>query len=167
MKFDIETGISKQARRPHQLFMMAVGGQLLLGPAAIFLKIGLPGLLLPLGFSLLFYVYSYWQSRDTTHWFINQHWLLALRRYKYLYIAYAITIIFLMISWYVGTTIDPHSPQKFLPIALSRIGVMPTIIMLFVSLVLGNVGLNMAIKGELPDKFAQTNPLPDGIKIIE
>ncbi len=167
MKFEIEKGINKQAKRAHELFMIAVGGQLLIGPVGIFLEIGQLGIILPLLYSLLFYIYTQFQSRDTSHWFVSQHWQLALRRFHKLYIAYAITIVFLMLSWYIGTTIDPHSPQKFLPIALSRIGVMPTIIMLFVSLVLGNTGLNMAINSELPDKMVKNSPPPDAIKIIE
>ena len=167
MKFDIELGISKQAKLPHNLFMVALGGQLLLGPAAIFLEVGRMGLLLPLGFSLIFFIYSFIKSRDTAHWFIMQHWQLAMRRYKLLYIAYTITIIILVLSWFIGTNIDPTSPQKFLPVALTRIGVMPTIIMTFVLLVLENGGLSMATKGELPDKMVDRNPPPEGIKTIE
>ncbi|MEJ1297925.1 MAG: hypothetical protein RPU64_00850 [Candidatus Sedimenticola sp. (ex Thyasira tokunagai)] len=167
MKFDVDQGICKQAKLPHDLFMIGLGGQLLLGPAAIFLDIGRLGLLLPLVFSLIFFIYSYFKSQGTTHWFVIQHWNLALRRYKFLYIAYGITTVILILSWYIGTNIDPSSPQKFLPVALTRIGVMPTVVMIFVSLVLGNGGLSMANKGDLPDKMVKRNPPPDGLKTIE
>jgi hypothetical protein len=40
-------------------------------------------------------------------------------------------------------------------VALTRIGVMPTIIMVFACFVIGNGGLNQALRGEIADKHRQ------------
>ncbi|MBF0471189.1 MAG: hypothetical protein HQL48_07405 [Gammaproteobacteria bacterium] len=161
--FTVSEEERRQARKPHDLFMISLGGQLLLGPAAIFLEIGRIALLLPLSFSLLFFLWSWRESKRCEQgksWFVASHWRLALSRYRLLYIGYAITTLFLLLGWLLSVTIDPHSPQKFLAVALTRIGVMPTIIMVLVTLVMENMGLNMAQQGELPQKMVDRYPPP-------
>ncbi|MBF0219914.1 MAG: hypothetical protein HQL49_10365 [Gammaproteobacteria bacterium] len=166
MQFSVSEALCKAGKRPHDIFMISLGGQLLLGPTAIFLQIGTVALLLPLGFSLLFFLWSLWQIRQPAiadNWFVATHWRLALRRYRLLYIGYGITTLFFVAASLLALTIDPDSPQKFLPIALDRIGVMPTLILVLVTLVMENSALNMAQKGELPDSCVKRYPPPPGV----
>lgn len=144
----------KEAKRAHEIFMVGLGGQLLLGPAAIFLQVGRIAILLPLLFSLLFAIYQWRVFKrliiEQQPAFIVTHWQLALHRYIPLGIGYLITILFLLLSWWLAGVFDPSSPNKFLAVAISRIGVLPVIVMIFVTLVMENMGLNMALRGEEP-----------------
>lgn len=141
----------RRAKFPHELFMVNLGAHLLLGPLAIFLEIGRLGLLIPIGFSALIIAYSYWRTGQAqAEAFVHAHWQLALRRYRLLMLAYLISAVLIGIGWLLSFNIDPASPQKFLPVALTRIGVMPTVLMVLACFVLENGALGMALRGESP-----------------
>ena len=138
--------------------MVCLGAQLLLGPAAILLEVGRIGVLLPLLSVGLFYGFMHYRSHHLTHPtpLISAHWQLALARFSLLFIGYGITSLLLLLSWWLSTVIDPQSPQRFLSIALARIGVMPALLMVFVLLVMENMALDMALRGQLPNR--DSNP---------
>jgi hypothetical protein len=163
MVFDISQTELKAARAAHELFMVTLGVLLLLGPLSIFLGIGRIAILIPLSVSLLFMLYIRQRSRRITKtgsWFVAMHWRAALGNFRWLYIGFALTLFFLLISWVLEITIDPHSPSHFVAVAVTRIGVMPTIIMIFACFVMGNNGLNQVIRHEVPDKLAAVFPPP-------
>ena len=85
MIFQVGEAEIKQAQMPHNLFVTGVFFfDLLLTPAAIVMKIGLFGLLLPLGCSLLVIAAIYLRSLKTTVWFVDVHWRLAMRHARWL-----------------------------------------------------------------------------------
>ena len=163
MVFDIDEALIKPAKAAHELFMVNLGSLLLLGPMAIFLGIGRLGIVLPILVSLLFILYTYLRNRrlaEGGEWFVRMHWLLALRNYRLLLIGFALTLLFLLFSWGLEQTLDPHSPSHFLAVALTRIGVMPTIIMIFACFVIENGALNQVLRHEVPDKLVEAYPPP-------
>jgi hypothetical protein len=167
MVFDIPQAELKSAKAAHELFMVNLGALLLLGPASIFLGIGRIAILIPLGISLVFMLIIRQRSRglvDSAPWFVAVHWRMALRNFRGLFIGFALTIIFLLISWGLELTIDPHSPSHFVAVALTRIGVMPVLIMIFASFVIGNNALNQVLRHEVPDKLVKAFPPPDSVK---
>jgi len=167
MVFDIPDDQVKAARSAHELFMVNLGALLLLGPLSIFMGIGRLGIVIPMVVSVLFMLYTLKRSRRLTEqgsWFVAMHWRMALRNYRGLFIGFALTIIFLLISWGLELSLDEHSPSHFVAVALTRIGVMPTLIMIFASFVIGNGGLNQVLRHEVPDKFAEAFPPPDSVK---
>lgn len=163
MVFDIPQTELKAARAAHELFMVTLGVLLLLGPLSIFLGIGRIAILIPLFISLIFMLYIRQRSQRITEsgpWFVAMHWHAALGNFRWLYIGFALTVVFLLISWLLELTLDPHSPSHFVAVALTRIGVMPTIIMIFACFVMGNNGLNQVIRHEVPDKLVTAFPPP-------
>jgi hypothetical protein len=163
MIFDIPQTELKAARAAHELFMVTLGVLLLLGPLSIFLGIGRIAILIPLLVSLVFMFYIRQRSQriaETGPWFVAMHWRAALGNFRWLYIGFALTLVFLLISWLLELTIDPHSPSHFVAVAMTRIGVMPTIIMIFACFVMGNNGLNQVIRHEVPDKLVSAFPPP-------
>lgn len=167
MLFDIDESLIKPAKAAHELFMVNLGTLLLLGPMSIFLGIGRLGILLPILVSLLFILYTFQKTRRLAAdgaWFVRMHWLLALRTYRLLAIGFALTLLFLLLSWGLEQSLEPHSPSHFLAVALTRIGVMPTIIMIFVCLVIENSALNQVLRHEVPDKQVKAYPPPPEVK---
>jgi len=166
MVFDIPPTELKSARAAHELFMVNLGTLLLLGPLSIFLGIGRVAILIPLAVSLIFLFVIRQRSQRFAQngpWFVAMHWRLALGNFRWLFIGFALTIVFLLISWGLERTIDPHSPSHFVAVALTRIGVMPTLIMIFACFVMGNNGLNQVLRHEVPDKLATAFPPPDAV----
>jgi hypothetical protein len=92
------------------------------------------------------------------------HWRLALRNYRLLAIGFALTLLFLLISWGLEQSLDPHSPSHFLAVALTRIGVMPTLVMIFACFVIENGALNQVLRHEVPDKLVKAYPPPAGLE---
>lgn len=166
MVVDIDDSLVKSAKAAHELFMVNLGTLLLLGPMAIFLGIGRLGIVLPIVVSLLFILYTWMRSRSLAQsgpWFVHVHWRLALRNYRLLIVGFALTLLFLLISWGLERSLDPHSPSHFLAIALTRIGVMPTIIMIFACFVIENGALNQVLRHEVPDRMLTFFPPPPDV----
>jgi hypothetical protein len=167
MVFDIPEEQVKAARSAHELFMVNLGALLLLGPLSIFMGIGRLGVVIPMLVSVFFMLFTLKRSRSlagSESWFVAMHWRMALRNYRGLFIGFALTIVFLLISWGLEASLDPHSPSHFVAVALTRIGVMPTLIMIFASFVIGNSALNQVLRHEVPDKLAAAFPPPDSVK---
>lgn len=166
MVVDIDEAQIKSAKAAHELFMVNLGTLLLLGPMAIFLGIGRMGIVLPILVSLLFIFYTWYRCRSLVlsgPWFAYVHWILALRNYRLLAIGFALTLLFLLISWGLERSLDPHSPSHFLAIALTRIGVMPTIVMIFACFVIENGALNQVLRHEAPDRLVKAYPPPPDV----
>lgn len=167
MVFDIPQPELRSARAAHELFMVNLGALLLLGPASIFLGIGRIAILIPLAISLIFMLIIRQRSRTLAAegpWFVAMHWRMALGNFRGLFIGFALTLVFLLISWGLELAIDPHSPSHFVAVALTRIGVMPTLIMIFASFVIGNNALNQVLRHEVPDKLTAAFPPPESVR---
>jgi len=167
MVFDIPQAELRAARAAHELFMVNLGAMLLLGPLSIFLGIGRIAIIIPIGVSVLFMLYMLKRERQLRAegpWFAAMHWRLALRNFRWLFAGFALTAVFLLISWAVELSIDPHSPSHFVAVALTRIGVMPTLIMIFACFVMGNGGLNQVLRHEVPDKLVAAFPPPADVQ---
>jgi hypothetical protein len=163
MVFDIEPTEIRAAKSAHELFMVNLGALLLLGPMTIFMGIGRLGLLLPLLLSAAFALYTYSRIPRTTSWYVAMHWRLALRNYRWLFIGFAITGLLLLTSWVVEISIHSNSPSQFLALALIRIGVMPSIIMVFACFVMENGALNQALRHEVPEWLVKSFPPADSV----
>jgi uncharacterized membrane protein len=69
----------------------------------------------------------------------------------------------LLASWGVEISIHTNSPSQFLAVALIRIGVMPSIIMVFVCFVMENGALNQALRHEVPEWLVKAFPPPASV----
>lgn len=166
MIFKIDEAQIKPAKAAHELFMVNLGALLLVGPMSVFLGIGRLGIVIPILVSLLFFLYTYFKTQrlaGSAPWFVAIHWRQAMRNYRLLAIGFALTVVFLLISWGLDQEVDPHSPSHFLSFALTRIGVMPALIMVFACFVIENGALNQVLRHEVPDKLVKAYPPPSGV----
>lgn len=155
MLYAIDDALKRQARTPHELLMINLAAfHLLLAPASIALGIGAWGLLLPPLFSALVIAYIYVRAhRPTadTPWFVVMHWRLAWRRCRLLLMGYAGSAVIIGGGSLLALTAQKHSMQEIIFTIATRVGVMPTIVMVLVLFVLANSGLELAGKGEIPE----------------
>jgi hypothetical protein len=163
MAFVIEVSEVKAAKAAHELFMINLAALLLLGPMSIFLGIGRISIVIPLLFSTSFVLYTCFRISHSRSWFTEMHWRLALRNYRWLFLGYSFTVLLLLASWLVESMSGTDSPGQMLAVALIRIGVMPTIIMVFACFVIENGALNQALRKDVPERLVESFPPPDNL----
>jgi len=149
------------AQVPHNLFVSGLFlFDLLMAPAVIVLDIGMAGLLIPLGCSGALIAYIWLRSRKAASWFVRAHWRLAWRRGRLLLLGYAASAVLIFLAWLVSLgTRDPNMAY-ILWIALTRIALIPTLILVMVTAVLEFSAYAQAGKREVPDKLAARFPPP-------
>ena len=159
MIFQVSEAEIKRAQVPHNLFVTGIFFfDLLLTPAAIVMKIGLLGLLLPLGCSLLVIAAIYARSRKVMVWFVDVHWRLAMRHARWLMAGYAVSAAFMLLAFLLSLSAhDPHMKHILLT-ALTRIAVLPTLVAVMVTVVMEASALALAGRGEVPDRMVQKFP---------
>ncbi len=151
----------KQAKFPHNLFVTGLFlFDLMMTPAVIVLKIGMIGLIIPLLCSGLLISYIYLRSLKTTSWFVDMHWKLAYSRGLWLLMGYAISATLILVAWLLSLTTHDHNMQHILWTALTRIALMPTLILVMVTAVLEASAIAQVTKREVPDKLAASFPPP-------
>lgn len=150
MNENIDQRARKKARLPHNIFMLNLAlVHLLMTPAVIAFEIGLWGMSVPLLFSLLIMAYTYQHSKIeevTSHNFIRQHWLLALKRYRLLLISYALTAVLLGTGSLLAMASPDPNMQDILETVFIRIAIMPVLLMVMVCFYLESSALGMVTK---------------------
>jgi hypothetical protein len=162
MKYENATADEvKKAQAPHNLFVSGLFlFDLMMTPAVLALKAGLVGLLVPLLCSLGLLAYIYLRSKKTTTWFVDVHWKLAVSRARLLLIGYALTAALIFIAWLISLASSDHNMRHIIWTALTRIALMPTLILVLATAVLEASAIPMVTKREVPDKLAASFPPP-------
>ncbi len=149
-----ETGNRKSARNPHNLFMLNLAlVHLMMTPAVIALDIGLKAILIPLFLSLSIMLISWRISKRSaiaSDEFVRQHWLLALKRYRVLLIAYAITAALILLGHLLALSSPDQNMQDILDTVFLRIAIMPVLIAVMVCFFLETSALGLTSRGESP-----------------
>ena len=127
----ISANFIKQAKTPHELFMLNLAlFHLLATPASIALDIGLWGFFIPLAFSLSFISYVWYRAKQSNKeeaLLITGHWELARQRTVILLIGYSVAGLILLL----GTLIASNSSMgNIMMVAISRIAVVPIILVM-------------------------------------
>ena len=149
---DAET---RKAQIPHNLFVSGLFlFDLLMTPAVLALKVGMVGLFIPLVCSGTLIAYIFIRSKQTTTWFVDAHWKLAFARAQWLLTGYAISAALIFVAWLISISSSDHNMQHILWTALTRIALMPTLILVLVTAVLEASAIPMASRREVPDKLA-------------
>src|SRR5512144_738672 len=151
----------KKAQLPHNLFISGLFAfDLLMTPAILALKIGMIGLLIPLVLSGALIAYIYLRSKKTTNWFVDMHWKITFARGKLLMLGYAISGTLIFFAWLIDLSMQDARMGHIILTALTRVGLMPTVIMVLVTAVMEFGSYAQAGKGEVPDKLAAKFPPP-------
>ena len=131
---------------------------LLMTPAVIAIDIGLTGVLIPLSFSLAIIAFTYISSRREDieqQPFLKQHWLLALKRYRLLLIAYGITAGLIALGHLLAMGSPDPNMQEILQTVFIRIAVMPVVVVVMICFFLESSAIGLAAKGQT--KFSADN----------
>lgn len=162
MQYEVDEQLVRRAKAPHELLMLNLFAfHLLVTPLILFLGIGMKGLALPplLSFGVIGYIYV--RGRRAEHgepWFVMAHWKLAFLRSRLLMIAYGITTALLGLAWLVS--LGAAQTQEIMLTVLTRVAVMPTVVMVFVMAVLESSAIYQAGRGEVPDGIVARFPAP-------
>jgi membrane-associated HD superfamily phosphohydrolase len=152
----------RQAQSPHNLFIIGLFTfDLLMTPAVIAMKIGMMGLFIPLVCSGTLMIYIYLRSRKVTgSWFVDTHWKLAFQRALLLLMGYGISAALILVAWLISLLSHDPNMQRILLTALTRIALMPTLILVLITSVMEFGAYSQAGKREMPDKIAAKYPPP-------
>ena len=157
----IPDSLRAQAKAPHNLFMLNLAlFHLLMTPAIIATGVGELGILLPLALSLAVIAYT-WRRANGGHdqAFVCAHWQLAVRRYRLLLAAYAVTAVLLLLGWLLTQGTSDANMRDILQTVLLRIAVMPVVLMVMVNFYLESSALFQATNGEVPDSALRRCPV--------
>jgi hypothetical protein len=162
MKYENATPAEvKLAQAPHNLFISGVFlFNLLAGPAVLMLKIGMIGLTIPLLLSGSLIAYIYLRGKKTSTWFVDMHWKIAFSRGKLLMLGYAITTTLIFLAWIISISTKDHNMGHIILTALTRVALVPTVLLVLVTSVLEFGSFAQAGKCEVPDKLAAKFPPP-------
>ena len=151
----------KLAQSPHNLFITGLFMfDLLMTPAILALKIGMVGLLIPLLCSSALIAYIYLRSKRTTTWFVDMHWKITFSRSKLLMLGYAVSATLIFLAWLISLSTKDHNMSHIIWTALTRVALMPTVILVLVTAVMEFSSYAQAAKREVPDKLAAKFPPP-------
>ena len=130
----------KLAQAPHNLFIS--------------------GLFIPLVCSAALIAWIYLRSRKTTTWFVDMHWKITFARSKLLMLGYAISATLIFLAWLISLSTKDHNMSHIIWTALTRVALMPTVILVLVTAVMEFSSYAQAAKREVPDKLAAKFPPP-------
>lgn len=136
----------REAKRAHELFVLnLIFFHLLAVPAGLALDFGYWGMVVPLISSsllLLYYRQRVFQLAESGRGWVEEHWRQAWKRFRWLYLGYLIVAILLgMVRLFV-------EPGSIAFVALTRVAVMPSIVLVLVTFVLSTAALGRAGNGE-------------------
>lgn len=162
MTSDPASRIERQCRFPHELLMVNLAAfHLLLAPAAIALDIGILGLLLTPALSGIVILYIYLRGKRLEHsgpWIVMAHWKLAWGRCRLLLLGYAGSFTIIGGGWLLSTSAASANMAQIIVTVATRIGVMPTVVVVLIAFVLSNGGLDLANRGEVPGRIKRRYP---------
>ncbi|MCW8888136.1 MAG: hypothetical protein OQK25_03635 [Gammaproteobacteria bacterium] len=161
--FTIDEISRKKARQPHELIMLNLAiFHLLLAVGLIALDIGQLGMLIPVLFSILLFGYIYWrggQFNPITEWFVMVNWRQALLRGRLLFIGYGLTALIITLAQLMAE----GDKAEIFQVVFTRIGVMPTVILVFAVLVLESSSLEQISRGRVPVGMLRRYPPPQEV----
>ncbi len=155
MQFEVTESEIIQAKYPHNLLISGMFiFNLFAVPLVIAFHIGMLGLLIPFVCSSALVSYIHFKSKKVASSFVAAHWRLSLLNSKWLFIGYTVTSMLVGIAWLVSLTAHDASMKQILWTALTRIGLLPTLIAVMVTAVMEANAISQATNRELPDKLA-------------
>lgn len=173
MLFEIEEETRRRARTPHEISMInLMFFHLLLGAGTVVLvltkaeimqEVGNWGFLLPLIASLSVITFIHLRAfRASAHepWFVAVHWRLAMRRSRLLLIAYTVTGLIIAGGFLIASGLDKKTMQDIVVTIATRIGAVPTLLIVMVSFVLESGSIYQAGRGEVPEGMVKRFPPP-------
>jgi hypothetical protein len=173
MDFDIPEPVRRRAKTPHEISMLnlaffnlllGAGTVVLLLTHTVFLRaLGGMGFLLPLVASLSVILFLHVQAhraRRWEPWFVAAHWQIAMHRSRLLLIAYTVTGLIVAAGVLIASGIDKRTMREIVETIATRLGAVPTLLMVLACFVLESGSLYQAGRGEVPEGVVKCFPPP-------
>ncbi|VAX13154.1 hypothetical protein MNBD_GAMMA24-2555 [hydrothermal vent metagenome] len=167
MQFEISENEKKQARHPHEIFLInLITNHILVFIALLGMARTYPLLMLitpSISLCLLLYIlFRARRSLTRDPWFVKCHWQIGARRSR-LFIAMLATmgLIMLAIVLISGGELKPHH------YAFAGVGALPTILTTLALIIMESEAMHQARLGIVPDRIIQQFPNPDAIRVEE
>lgn len=143
----------KRAQVPHNLFISGLFlFDLLMTPLIIGLELGMSGMLIPLFCSCVLIAFICLRSKKISNTFVAAHWQLACKHGRWLLMGYGVSALLIFLAWLISlSTRDAHMGH-ILWTALTRIALLPTLIMVMVTAVMEANAISLASKNETVSK---------------
>lgn len=165
MLFTVSDSERNRAKNPHELFILnLIAFHLLLTPLILAFGLGFYGLALIPAVSGLVIAFIAWRAYRAAPepWFVRAHWILAFQRCKLLLLAYVVSLSLIGAAALFSVGADERMREIMLTV-FTRVGVMPVVIMVFVTFALESSALYQAARGEVPDRLVARRPPPDDL----
>lgn len=136
----------KAGKRPHEIFVLnLIFFHLLAVPGALAFGFGYWGMVIPLissTFLLVYYKRIISSLNSEVDGWVRGHWESALGRFRWLYIGYiTVTVLIGLVRVFVD-------PDSIAFVALTRVAVMPAIVLVLVAFVMSTAAIGRAGNGE-------------------
>lgn len=156
-QYTVEEEISKQARWPHELFLINLIFNHVLMFVAFLTASSLQYLVLlvPIA-SLCILAYTLIRGKRslrTDPWFVKCHWQLAVRRSKFFILVILSMLVVIMAIYFISG--GHMKPQHW---AFFAIGILPTMLSVLGLIIMESDALHMARFGRLPDWLVERYP---------
>jgi len=167
MQFEISEIEKKQARHPHEIFLInLITNHVLVFIALLGMAKTYPLLMLvtpSISLGLLLYIlFRARRSLTQDPWFVKCHWQIAARRSR-LFIA-MLAAMGLFVAAVVLVSGGELKPQHY---AFAGVGVLPTILTTLALIIMESDAMHQTRLGILPAKMIQQYPNPDAIRVNE
>lgn len=167
MQFKISETERKQARHPHETFLInLITNHILVFIALLGMARTYPLLMLVTpSISLCLLLYILFRARHSLTrdpWFVKCHWQIGARRSR-LFIAMlvAMGLIMLAILLISGGELKPHH------YAFAGVGALPTILTTLALIIMESDAMHQARQGIVPDRITQQFSKPDAVRMKE
>lgn len=169
MKFEIDEAERKNARHPHEYFLInLITNHILVFVGLLGMARDTPMLLLivpTVSVSILVYLlYRARRSLKVDDWFAMCHWQLCARRSRFfigMILFMGLVILGLLLS--VGGDASALKPGHY---ALGGVAILPTMFSVLVLIIMESDAVHKASVGEVPDWLVEKYPVPESIKKI-
>ncbi|HEB57347.1 MAG TPA: hypothetical protein ENI98_13815 [Gammaproteobacteria bacterium] len=165
MQFKISENEKKQARHPHEIFLInLITNHILVFIALLGLARTYPLLMLvtpSISICLLFYI-LFRASRSLTQdtWFVKCHWQICARRSR-LFIA-MLAVMGLIVVSVLLISGGELKPQHY---AFAGVGALPTMLTTLALIIMESDAMHQARLGQVPDSIVRQFPNPNAIRI--
>ncbi len=167
MQFEISGNEKKQARHPHEIFLInLITNHILIFIALLGLARTYPLLMLvtpSISICLLLYIlFRARRSLTQDPWFVKCHWQIGVRHSR-LFIA-MLAVMGLIILAVLLVSGGELKPQHY---AFAGVGALPTMLTTLALIIMESDAMHQARLGKLPDSIVQRFPNPDAIPVNE
>ena len=172
MKIQLDDTTRKQAKLPHELYMVnmflfnipMVAGTLAytIGGSPMLIWAVLGALAASIGIVIFIHLKAT-QAETTAHWFTMVHWKLSMKRSRLLLIGYLVAGLIIGAGILIGSGMADKNMQTIMTTVFTRIGIVPALLIILVTAILEGQAMHLVNNAIAPGKRAKQFPPPGDV----